>query len=314
MDKPLVAVCGPTASGKTKMGILLAKHLDGEVVSVDSMQVYRGMDIGTAKPTMEEREGIVHHMLDVADPGENYSVARYVEEATACIEDILQRGKVPILVGGTGLYLEALLRGQPFADYKPQGGLRDALREEAKTLGLPALWQRLAQIDPQAAGRIHPNDEKRILRALEVFGETGETITRHNEKTRETPPRFAAAILGLSFQDRDHLKARIDLRVDEMMAQGLLEEVKGLLNRGISPNCTAMQAIGYKELASCVQSGAPLSQGVQEVKLRSRQYAKRQLSWFRRDPRIHWLLWEKTPNFSNALQDSISFLHDKGLG
>lgn len=308
MQNKIVVVCGPTASGKTKLGVSLAKALDGEVVSADSMQIYRGMDIGTAKPTEEEMDGVPHHMLDVADPWENYSVARYVKEASLCVDGILQRGKLPIVVGGTGLYIDSLCRGLDFASESPNGALRQRLQEEASTLGTKAMWEKLCEIDPEAAGRLHPNDEKRIIRALEVYYETGKTITQHNIETKARPPRYERAAIGLSFVDREDLRARIDRRVDEMVQSGLEEEVRRLLASGLSPSCTAMQAIGYKELAACLEQGLPMEAAVEEIKLRSRQYAKRQLTWFRRNTDIHWVLWEKSPNFPIGLQNSISFL------
>ncbi len=313
MTKTLIVVCGPTASGKTKLGIALCKALGGEVVSADSMQVYRGMDIGTAKPSLEEREGIPHHMLDVAEPWESYSVARYVEEATACVEDILARGKRPVVVGGTGLYIDALVRGRQFADISPNRVHREALEKQLQEQGIAPLLEELHRVDPEAAGRLHPRDEKRIIRALEVYRETGVTLSHHNRESQRLPPRYEAGVIGLTFADRALLKARIDRRVDQMMEQGLSGEVRGLLARGIPRGCTAMQAIGYKELAACLERGGLLSEAAEEVKLRSRQYAKRQLSWFRRDPAIHWHLWGEAPDFTIALQDSIQFLREKGL-
>ena len=309
----LMVVCGPTASGKTKLGILLAKELNGEVVSADSMQLYRTMDIGTAKPTLEEREGIPHHMLDVADPWEQYSVARYVEEATACVEDIFARGKQPIVVGGTGLYIDALCRGLDFADEMPESHYREQLQKQVAEQGMEPLLRRLAEVDPSSAAKLHPNDEKRIIRALEVFEATGKTITQHNQESQLRPPKYERATIGLSFADRARLRARIDLRVDEMMAQGLEQEVRGLLERGIPQSCTAMQAIGYKEMVRHLEEGNSPLEAAEEIKLRSRQYAKRQLSWFRRDSQIHWNLWGETPNFSSALQNSIPFLIAQGL-
>jgi tRNA dimethylallyltransferase len=313
MKPKIVVVCGPTASGKTKLGIELAKRLGGEVVSADSMQVYRKMDVGTAKPTLEEREGIPHYMMDVADPWENYSVARYVKEATACTDQILERGKLPIVVGGTGLYIDSLLRGLDFASFDPEGSIRTELREEAKAQGSGTLWTRLSEVDPEAAKRLHPNDEKRIIRALEVFYETGKTISEHNRESKKIPPRYESALIGLSYENRDVLKRRIDLRVDDMIKRGLEEEVRNLLEEGIPRTCTAMQAIGYKEFATCLEEGLPIPAAVEEIKLRSRQYAKRQLTWFRRKAETHWILWGKSPDFSSALQNSISFLQGEGL-
>ncbi len=308
MPPHIIVVCGPTASGKTRLGVELARRFHGEVVSADSMQVYRKMDIGTAKPTREERGGVPHHMLDVADPREEYSVARYAREATACVDDILDRGKLPILVGGTGQYIDAVKAGHSFAAFRPDSGVRQALQARAEAEGGQTLWRELEQIDPAAAARIHPNDLKRLIWALEVWRETGKTITQHNLETKTIPPRYLARTIGLKYENRDDLRRSIDRRVDEMMAGGLFEEVKDLLQAGIPLHCTAMQAIGYKELAAAVLGRVPMDEAVAEVKLRSRQYAKRQLTWFRRDPQIHWINWERNPDFSRALQDSTEFI------
>lgn len=309
-DKVLV-VCGPTASGKTKLAVELALRHNGEVVSADSMQIYRRLDIGTAKPTAEETRGVPHHMLDVADPGEDYSVARYVEAAGKWVDDILARGKLPIVAGGTGLYIDSLLAGLDFAAFT--GGYRERLRERARVEGMEALYAELQAIDPERATKLHLNDEKRILRALEVFYETGETITAHDERTQSKPPRYEALTLTLNYADRADLWARIDARVDEMMAQGLEYEVRGLLDAGVPKGCTAMQAIGYKELISALDGERSVAEAAEEIKLRSRQYAKRQLSWFRRNEQAKWLTWEKSPNFSSALHNSTRFLEESGL-
>ncbi|MCI5689415.1 MAG: tRNA (adenosine(37)-N6)-dimethylallyltransferase MiaA [Clostridiales bacterium] len=309
----LIVIGGPTATGKTRLGVALAHRLNGEVVSADSMQVYRDMAIGTARPTPEEMEGIPHHMLAVADPKESYSVARYVQQATACVEDILRRGKQPILVGGTGLYIDALCRGRTFSDHQPETGTRTRLQDRVTREGLPILWRELEQVDPESAARLHPNDQKRILRALEVWYDTGKTISQHNRETQALPPRYQTATLLLTYRDRQDLYARIDQRVDQMMARGLAGEVRALLAAGVPRSSTAMQAIGYKELADALDRGATLDQAAQEIKLRSRQYAKRQLSWFRRDPEAKWLLLEKEQNFSSVIQASTDFLREKGL-
>lgn len=309
--KKLIVICGPTAAGKTKLGVALAKALDGEVVSADSMQVYRGLDIGTAKPTQEEMQGIPHHMLDVAEPWESFSVARYAELATACVEDIFARGKQPIVVGGTGLYSNALCSGQDFAPGNP--ALRQSLKARWQQEGAAALQAELSAVDPETAARLHENDEKRILRALEVYYDTGEPMSVHNKRQREQPPRYARLAIGLTFQDRQQLYAQIDARVDAMLQHGLEREVRALLQMGLPPQCTAMQAIGYKELAAALLSGASVETAAAEIKLRSRQYAKRQLSWFRREKDMHWHFWGKIPNFSLALQDSIHFLLGEGL-
>ena len=227
MPPKVICVVGPTASGKTKMGVALAKTFDGEVVSVDSMQIYRGMAIGTAAPTPEETEGIPHHMVGVADPRESWSVARFTEEADACVQDILRRGKRPVLVGGTGLYLDSLVRGGDFAPGRSGGAVRERLQRELAERGAPAMLECLREVDPESAARLHLRDEKRILRALEVYEETGETITAHNRRTQERPPRYDALYIGLDFADRADLRARIDRRVDEMVRQGLLQEAGG---------------------------------------------------------------------------------------
>ena len=307
----LLVICGPTASGKTALAVALAKRTGGEVVSADSMQIYRRMDIGTAKPTAEEMDGVPHHMLDVADPGEDYSVARYVEEAAACVEDILARGKLPIVAGGTGMYIDNLLAGRTFAAFT--GKWRQILQDRAAKEGIAALYRELEQVDPQRAARLHLADEKRIIRALEVWHETGETITEHDRRTAALPPRYEAARIGLTFADRADMWARIDRRVDQMMAAGLVEEVEGLLASGVPERCTAMQAIGYKEMAAALREGRPAAEAAEEIKLRSRQYAKRQLTWFRREPPVKWITWEKIPDFSMALQNSTAYLEETGL-
>ena len=298
MDKTVICVVGPTASGKTRLGVALAHLLDGEVVSADSMQIYRRMDIGTAKPTPEETEGVPHHMIDVAEPEENWSVARYVAAATACVEEIFARGRRPILVGGTGLYVDSLLSGRSFAVRST--GWRQRLQARAAAEGIAPLRAELERVDPEAFARIPPADEKRTIRALEVWHETGRTITEHNRLTQLQPPRYRSVTIGLNFASRPDLWARINRRVDEMAALGLAEEVRALLDSGVPRDCTAMQAIGYKELAAAVTGGGDLAAAYEEVKLRTRQYAKRQLTWFRRNRETHWFQWEAQPDFAAA--------------
>lgn len=284
----IICIAGPTASGKTALAVELAKELHGEVVSCDSMQVYRRMNIGTAKPTPEEMQGIPHHMLDVAEPWEDFSVSRYCELATPIVEDILSRGKTAIIAGGTGLYMDSLIQGNAFAPF-PSTGVRERLEAQADAEGMEAMLAWLRSLDPDSAARLHLSDRKRILRALEVYLETGETITAHNRRTQALPPRFRPLWLGLDFADRGELYRRIDLRVEEMLRQGLLEEIRELLASGIPPKCTAMQAIGYKEFVEALQGSLPVEQAVEEVKKSSRHYAKRQLTWFRRNKALHWL-------------------------
>lgn len=314
MSQPkILCVVGPTACGKTKMGVLLARRYDGEVVSVDSMQIYRGMTIGTAAPTPEETEGIPHHMVAVADPAEKWSVARFTEAADACIQDILRRGKLPILVGGTGLYLDAIISGLTFAPGEAGGAVRKELEAQLARDGIAPLWEELQQVDPESAARLHIADEKRILRALEVYRETGCTISEHNRRTAALPRRYDPIYIGLAFQDRADMRDLIDRRVDAMMDAGLLGEVQALLEQGVPRTSTAFQAIGYKELLSAVDGQVPLEEAVAEIKLRSRQYAKRQLTWLRRNQDIHWIYWEKERNFADALRIATEILSAQGL-
>ena len=309
----VLCVVGPTATGKTKMGVALARRFGGEVVSVDSMQLYRGMEIGTAAPTAEEMEGIPHHMVGVADPAESWSAARYVRAADACVQDILRRGRLPVLVGGTGLYLDALIRGTDFAAGSQGGEIRQALQHRAQTEGIEVLLEELRRIDPQAAAKLHPRDEKRIIRALEVWQETGQTITEHDRWERQRPPKYDALYIGLDFIDRQDLRDRIDRRVDSMVAGGLLAEVETLLASGLPREATALQAIGYKQFLPVAEKKAIAETAIEEVKLRSRQYAKRQLTWLRRNPEIFWVRWGHEPNFPEGLQKATEYLHSRGL-
>ena len=274
-------IAGPTASGKTALSIALARETGGEIVSADSMQVYRGMDIGTAKATAEERAAVPHHMLDVADPGENFSVARYVEEASACCDDIISRSHVPVITGGTGLYIDSLLSGRSFAE-SGDPLLRAALNDEYDRSGGEAMLARLRAIDPMRAQRLASTDRRRIVRALEIYELTGMTITEHDEASRSVPPRYEAERIVLGFSDRAVLYDRIDRRVDEMMTSGLLDEVRTLMARGTDPMCTSMQAIGYKESVMYLNGLASYEETVGLIKQSSRRYAKRQMTWFRR--------------------------------
>ena len=313
MAPKIVCVVGPTACGKTTLGVLLAKKFNGEVVSADSMQIYRGMTIGTAAPTEQEMDGVPHHMIAVADPSEQWSVARYAEAAIPIIDDILARGKLPILVGGTGLWLEAVVSGRTFAGGHAGGAVRETLQRRLEAEGIQPLLAELRQVDPDAAERLHPADEKRILRALEVYLETGKTITAHNEETQRIPPRYDAVWIGLRFADREDMKVLIDRRVDKMVEEGLLAEVECLLQSGIPREATALQAIGYKEFLGVADGTATVEEAVAEVKLRSRQYAKRQLTWLRRNQDIHWIEWEKQRDFERALQLSTEILTAAGV-
>lgn len=314
MAPRVLCVVGPTASGKTKMAVALARRFGGEVVSVDSMQIYRGMTIGTAAPTAAEMEGVPHHMIAVADPAEQWSAARFCQAADACIQDILSRGKLPVLAGGTGLYLDALIRGDDFAPGSQGGEVRLRLQRELREQGPEALLERLRTVDPETAGRLHLRDEKRILRALEIYEQTGEPMSLRDRRGRQRPDRYEAVYIGLSFRDREDLRRRIDRRVDDMVRQGLLQEVQDLLDSGLPRDATALQAIGYKQFLAVADGAATTDQAVEEVKLRSRQYAKRQLTWLRRNPDIHWILWDREPDFPAALQNATDFLTAHGLG
>ena len=286
---PIICLAGPTASGKTALAVALAQALNGEVVSCDSMQVYKFMDIGTAKPTLAEMQGVPHHMIDVVDPREDYSVSRYCKDAAPIVEDIVSRGKTAIIAGGTGLYMDSLIRGNDFAPF-PSTGVRERLERQADAEGLEAMRSWLRSIDPEAEARIQ--DRKRLLRALEVYLETGETITEHNRRTQALPPRFAPLWLGLDFENRQSLYSRIDLRVTHMLEAGLLQEIRGLLQSGVPDTATAMQAIGYKEFVSALNGHGTVEAAADSVRQSSRRYAKRQLTWFRRNPAVHWLIRE----------------------
>ena len=313
MTPDLICVVGPTACGKTKLGVLLAQRLNGEVVSVDSMQIYRGMTIGTAAPTEAEMDGVPHHMIAVAEPGEQWSAARYAQMALPIVDDILSRGKLPVLVGGTGLWLDAVVQGRTFAGGHAGGEVRKELQRQLEQEGIEPILAKLREVDPESAERLHPSDEKRILRALEVWLETGKTISQHNEETKKLPPRYDAIWIGLRFENREDMKALIDRRVDKMVEEGLLEEIEQLLSGGISRDATALQAIGYKEFLGVADGTATVDEAVAEVKLRSRQYAKRQLTWLRRNEAIHWIEWKKERDFERALQLSTEILQSAGV-
>ena len=309
----IMVITGPTATGKTALGILLAKEFHGEVVSADSMQIYRRMDIGTAKPTLEEMGEIPHHMIDIIEPTESYSVAQYVNDASRCIDDILSRGKLPIVVGGTGLYIDSLISGRTFADNPGDPAIRQALLERYDAIGGEAMLQTLANVDPERAEKLHPGDKRRIVRALEVFQLTGKTITQHDKETQKLPPRYHAAQIALTFADRTTLYERIDHRVDCMVNAGLFEEVQALLEEGLDAHYTAMQAIGYKEVIQAFNGELTAEEAIALIKQESRRYAKRQLTWLRRNPNLFWIQWEGQPNFEKARQISTNFAHNCGI-
>ena len=305
----IICVAGPTASGKTALAVELAKLTDGEVVSCDSMQIYKRMDIGTAKPTAADMQGIPHHMIDAAEPDEDFSVSRYCEMAAPIVDDILARGKTAIIAGGTGLYMDSLIKGNDFAPF-PATGVRERLEEQAQREGMEAMLAQLAAIDPDSAARLHLADRKRIIRALEVYYETGETITAHNLRTQTLPPRYQPLWLGLDFDPRSALYERIDLRVDIMLEQGLIREITELLASGIPEKCTAMQAIGYKEFVAALNGEISVAEAADQVRQSSRHYAKRQLTWFRRNPKMNWLVRQKGQSADEILEKARQLLQE----
>ena len=288
----IICIAGPTASGKTALSIALAKELGGEVVSCDSMQIYKYMDIGTAKPTIEEMGDIPHHMISIAEPTEDFSVSRYCDMAAPIVDDIISRGKTAIIAGGTGLYMDSLIRGNTFAPF-PSTGVRESLEAKADAQGIETLMEQLRSVDPDTAARLHLSDRKRIIRALEVYLETGETMTSHNLRTQAIAPRYQPVWFGLEDENRQDLYNRIDRRVEIMLEQGLIREIQELLDRGIPKKCTAMQAIGYKEFLAALDGHCTIEEAAAQVQQSSRHYAKRQLTWFRRNPHMHWL--RRTP-------------------
>lgn len=309
-EKPaVIAVAGPTASGKSDLGLKLAQRLGGEIVCMDSMQIYRRMDIGTAKPTAQERALVPHHMLDVADPTEAYAVADYAVAAEQVIAQILSRGRVPILVGGTGLYLKALMDGLSLGGAGGDVRLRaelNALADEPG--GKERLHARLAAVDPETAARLHPNDRRRVIRAIEVFEQTGVPMSRQNHAAQDRP--FRVLPLALEWP-RDLLYARLETRVHRMMEMGLLSEVRALLESGVAPAAQSMQGIGYKELIPAAMGQDDVNRAVWDIIVHTRHYAKRQGTWLRAEPRCVWLDARDADGLlSKALALAQAFLND----
>ena len=294
--KKVLVITGPTGCGKTDLSVRLAKRIDAEIISCDSMQIYKGMDIGTAKVTKEEMQNVPHHMIDIISPKEAYSVSDYCRDAKKISEEIFQRGKNVILVGGTGLYADSFIRDIDFSlDGEKDLNLRCELEDFAKKFGADALHKRLCEIDPKSGETIHPNNIKRVIRAIEYFTLTGETIWEHNERTRKKSSPYDYLYIGLT-REREELYERIDKRVDLMLDSGLMGEVMNLYRQGLSSEHTSMQALGYKELFWYIRGLATMEESVRILKRDSRRYAKRQLTWFRKNPDINWINLSHTPD------------------
>lgn len=312
MQNRLICITGPTASGKTALSIALAQRLRTEIISSDSMQIYREMDIGTAKPTAAEQAAVPHHMIDIVDPGEPFSVARYVELADRCAQTLLQAGKIPLVVGGTGLYLDALIEGSAFPGDETDHSIREKYEQMAREQGNEAVHACLQQVDPVAAERLHPNNLKRVIRALEVFEQTGLTLDAFNQQNKRPEPKYQAIKIGLCPSNREILYGRINQRVDQMLKEGLLEEAGHLFREGKLTG-TAAQAIGYKELADYFSGNGSLEECVEILKRRTRNYAKRQLTWIKRDPTVFWLTYDTGADFAQVLQRSTDYLAQQGI-
>ena len=312
IENQLICIVGPTASGKTALSVELAKQRQTEIISADSMQIYKGMDIGTAKPSMAERKGIVHHMFDICEKGEDFSVARYTEIADKIAQDILSRGKIPIVVGGTGLYMDSLIECSTFSGNETDTKLRVELENFANEYGNEALHNKLREIDPISAERLHPNNRKRVIRAIEVYNQTGMTINEMNAKNKRPEPKYKAFKIGVCPSDREILYKRINNRVDIMLKEGLLNEVKHVFD-GEKLSTTAMQAIGYKEFLPYLNGQSSLEECVEILKRHSRNYAKRQLTWLKRDSSIHWINYDSSSSFDDVFRSSTKFLLEAGL-
>lgn len=298
---PLLVIVGPTAVGKTAFCIELARRLPAEIVTADSMQVYRGMDIGTAKPTAEERRGVPHHGIDLAEPEEEFNVADYRRHALAAIEDIHRRGRLPILSGGTGLYVRAVVDEFLFPERGADWEFRRRLEEEAERLGREAIHRRLQAVDPETAARLHPNDLRRVVRALEVYERTGRPLSEHLREARGQGSPFDLLMFGL-MRPREELYARINQRVLDQIRAGLVDEVARLLERGLDEDDVSMKGLGYKEIIGYLKGRYDLDEAVRLLQRDTRRYARRQLTWFRADPRIRWLDLSEFPSMSAAVE------------
>ena len=301
MNKPkIVVICGPTASGKTALGIELAKKIDGEIISCDSMQIYKDMTIGTAKPTKEEMQGIKHYLIDFVLPTQRYSVADYKKDATEAIKKVLEKGKIPIIVGGTGLYLDSLIYGIEYNDIKVDEEYRKQLEQIAEKEGLEALYKMAKEIDSKAMEKISPNDKKRIMRVLEIYKTTGKTKTEQEAESRKNEVPFDFCVFAIDM-DRTILYDRINMRVDKMLQKGLIAEVENLLKK-YSTFPTAMQGLGYKEVVEYLNNECTLEEMSENIKKQTRRYAKRQLTWFRKNKDTIWI------DGTNEIQNNVSII------
>lgn len=301
----LLAIVGPTASGKTSFAVKMAQRFDGEVVSCDSMQVYKGMEIATAAPTKEEQQGIPHHLVSILEPTEDFSVSRFCDMANECIEDIAGRGKLPILCGGTGLYYSSLANGISFLDAPGDEALRRELYLRAEKEGGQALLDELAAFDPETAARLHPNHISRIVRAIEIYRISGMTLSQQNTLSRQNESRYDLLSIGINYSDRENLYSRINKRVDIMLESGIIEEARRCLAKD---NGTAAQAIGHKELADFLAGAQSLDAAADRLKQQTRRYAKRQLTWFRRDERINWLYADSYSSQEEMVNDAVNII------
>ncbi len=313
MKQPLVILAGPTGVGKTKLSIELAKKIDGEIISADSMQVYRGLDIGSAKISPEEMHGVPHFLIDVADPKESFHVVKFQQAAKAALREIYRRGKIPILVGGTGFYIQAVLYDIDFLEQNSDKAYRESLEKLAAEEGNQALHEILKKVDPKAAEQIHPNNVKRTIRALEFYQETGEKISDHNEKERQkkSPYNFAYFVLN---EDRKILYRNINQRVDKMMEDGLLQEVERLRASGCTRDMLSMQGLGYKELFGYLDGECTLDEAEQAIKQNTRHFAKRQLTWFRREKEAVWFeKGQSATDDGKLIGNMLEILVEKGI-
>lgn len=311
MKRPLIVIGGPTACGKTGFSIKLAKEIGGEIISADSMQVYRYMDIGTAKVTPEEADGVPHYLIDEFDPDEEYNVMIFQQKAKAYMEEIWAKRKIPILVGGTGFYINALLYDNDFTETENNTSYREECYKLAREQGPDVLYERLQEIDPEYAANIHPNNVKRVTRALEYHYLTGQKFSEHNAEQKEKETPYNAAVIILTM-DREKLYERIELRIDLMLKQGLLEEVKGLLDRGYTPDLVSMQGIGYKEFIPYFNGECTLEEAVTQLKTNTRRFAKRQLTWFRRQIDGLWIDLSKATG-EETLEDVLDYLKEGNI-